>query len=209
MFRIVMAAVFGLIGFVVTAFAETAASPEGLLTKVLGNERAGLSAVSPFAMRRLASVTGDRPASGITPMHSRAWLARQPVASGGDEWECLTEALYFEARGETVAGMFAVAEVILNRVESPRYPASVCGVVRQGTGARNQCQFSFACDGQPEDIGNPAAHALVGKVARAMLDGAPRTLTDGAVFYHANWVSPRWAASLARTAEIGEHLFYR
>ncbi|TYB83007.1 cell wall hydrolase [Maritimibacter fusiformis] len=209
MLRLVLTAVFGLFGFVGIAQAEAAGSPEGLLSKVLGNERAGLSAVSPFAIRRLASVTGDRPASGELPIHSRAWLASQPAASGGDEWECLTEALYFEARGETVAGMFAVAEVILNRVESRRYPNSVCGVVRQGTGARHQCQFSFACDGHPEDIGNPAAHALVGKVARAMLDGAPRSLTDGAVFYHANWVSPRWAASLAQTAEIGEHLFYR
>jgi spore germination cell wall hydrolase CwlJ-like protein len=209
MLRLVLMAVCGLFAAVSIAQAEATASPEGLLSKVLGNERAGFSAVSRFSIQRLASVTGDRPASGAQAIHSRAWLASQPTATGGEQWECLTEALYFEARGETVPGMFAVAEVILNRVESRRYPNTVCGVVNQGTGARNQCQFSFACDGQPEEIGNPAAHALVGKVARAMLDGAPRTLTDGAVFYHANWVSPRWAASLAQTAEIGVHLFYR
>ncbi len=209
MLRSVFMAVFGLFAAVSIAQAEAMGSPEGLLSRVLGNERAGLSAVSRFSIQRLASVTGDRPASGVQPMHSRAWLASQPEATGGAQWECLTEALYFEARGETVPGMFAVAEVILNRVESARYPDNVCAVVNQGTGARHQCQFSFTCDDHPEDIRNPAAHALVGKVARAMLDGAPRTLTDGAVFYHATSVSPRWAASLARTAEIGVHLFYR
>ena len=210
MFRSVLAGFAGLVLSVAAAQADASASPEGLMASLIGHERAGLSNVGSTRLARLASVTGDRPAQGGTaPMHSKDWLAAQPRATGGAEWQCLTEALYFEARGESVKGLFAVAEVILNRVDSRRYPGSVCGVVHQGTGARYQCQFTFTCDGHPEDIRNPAAHARVGKVARAMLDGAPRTLTDGAVFYHTTSVSPRWADRLDRTASIGVHLFYR
>ncbi len=137
------------------------------------------------------------------------WLTAQPAADGGEDWKCLSEALYFEARGESAAGLFAVAEVILNRVASPAFPDSVCGVIRQGTGKRFQCQFTYTCDGRPEVIGDPAAWARVGKVARAMLDGAQPNLTDGATYYHTNAITPRWARTFRRTASIGVHHFYR
>ena len=137
------------------------------------------------------------------------WLSQLPAASGGSEWQCLAEALYFEARGETVKGQFAVAEVILNRVDSTRYPNSVCGVIHQGTGRKYACQFTFTCDGIPENISEPAAYRRVGKVAKLMLSGAPRTLTDGATHYHTTAVSPRWARVFRKTAKIGVHVFYR
>lgn len=208
MFRILVSAFTACLLTVSTASAEAASSPEGLLARLLGHERAGLSGVAPSHITRLASVTGDRPA-GAGGMYTRDWLDELPKASGGAEWQCLADALYFEARGESVKGLFAVAEVILNRVDSPRYPNSVCGVVRQGSGKRLRCQFTFICDGRPETVNDSAAYARVGKVARVMLDGAPRNLTDGAVYYHSTAVSPRWAARLDRTAEIGLHLFYR
>ncbi|MFW2543621.1 cell wall hydrolase [Primorskyibacter sp. 2E107] len=141
--------------------------------------------------------------------YSNDWLARQPRAQGGPEWRCLSEALYFEARGETAKGLFGVAEVILNRVDSPRYPNSVCAVINQGTGRKFACQFTYTCDGHPEHINEPAAWDRVGKVAKLMLEGGPRTLTQGATFYHTTAVRPSWAKKFRKTAKIGVHLFYR
>ncbi len=106
-------------------------------------------------------------------------------------------------------GQFAVAEVILNRVDSPRYPNSVCGVVHQGTGKKYGCQFTYTCDGNPEAIHEPKAFAEVAKVAELMLSGAPRALTDGATHYHTGHVKPKWARKFPMTAQIGTHLFYR
>lgn len=142
-------------------------------------------------------------------IYSRQALRALPEAKGGKEWSCLSEALYFEARGETARGMFGVAEVILNRVDDPRYPDSVCGVINQGTGAKFRCQFTYTCDGRPETMREAGARDLVGKVARIMLDGAPRQLTNGATHYHTKSVKPRWSRVFPRTATIGYHHFYR
>ena len=207
MFRKIITALAGLMFAAGPALADAGPAPEALLGALLGKERASFSGVATSQIARLASVTGT--GSGTQPLYTADWLAAQPTPSGGPQWQCLSEALYFEARGESTKGLFAVAEVILNRVDSARYPGDVCGVVHQGTGARFACQFTFTCDGQPEEVRNPAAWARVGKVARAMLDGAPRALTDGALFYHTNAVSPRWASAMARTTSIGVHHFYR
>lgn len=125
------------------------------------------------------------------------------------EWQCLAQALYFEARGEPERGQYAVGEVILNRVDSASYPNSVCGVVHQGTGRRHQCQFSYTCDGIADVIREPAAFEQVRDVARDLLDGAPRDLTAGATHYHTRAVRPSWARRFPRTASIGVHYFYR
>jgi spore germination cell wall hydrolase CwlJ-like protein len=140
---------------------------------------------------------------------TRSWLAEQPKASGGEQWKCLSEALYFEARGETVKGQFAVAEVILNRVKSDDFPGSLCNVIHQGTGKKYQCQFTYTCDGYAEVISEPRAYDRVSKIARAVLDGKVPSLTDGATYYHTTAVSPRWSRVFTRTAKIGVHLFYR
>jgi hypothetical protein len=136
-------------------------------------------------------------------------LAAMPVAKGGDQWSCLAEALYFEARGETLKGIVGVSEVILNRVDDSRYPSSVCGVVNQGTGERYRCQFTYTCDGRPEIISETKAYQKVGKIARFMIDGASRELTEGATHYHTKSVNPRWARVFPRTTTIGFHHFYR
>jgi spore germination cell wall hydrolase CwlJ-like protein len=134
----------------------------------------------------------------------------EAAASQGDgEWECLTEALYHEARGEPLEGQIAVAEVILNRRDSGAYPNTVCGVVRQGTGEKWMCQFSYYCDGLSDEPKDQRAWDHLGRVARVMLDGAPRHLTEGAQFYHTKAVDPYWADEFYQTAEIGAHLFYR
>ncbi len=141
--------------------------------------------------------------------YSRDWLASQTAKGTGAEWECLSEALYFEARGESLKGQFAVAEVILNRVKSRAYPDSVCGVVKQGTGRKHACQFSYACDGRAERIGEKKAFKQVSKVAALMLKGAKSDLTNGATHYHTRAVRPNWASVFPRTASIGVHYFYR
>ena len=143
------------------------------------------------------------------PFYSRKRLKGMPKASGGKQWACLKEALYFEARGETLKGIFGVAEVILNRVDDPRYPSTVCKVINQGTGERYRCQFTYTCDGRPETMRDERAQALVGKVAKLMINGAPRRLTKGATHYHTKSVNPKWAKVFPRTTTIGYHHFYR
>lgn len=182
-------------------FAEAALTN---VNSVLKKEQRALGRISQAKLRTL--VTTTLPDS---VRYDRGWLSEQPGATGGKDFECLAQALYFEARGETVRGMFAVAEVILNRVDSAVYPDSVCGVVNQGTGRRYECQFTYTCDGAKEVIAEPRAYARVAKVARMMLDGAPRMLTKGATHYHTTAVTPRWARKFAKTARIGVHEFYR
>ncbi|RBI86974.1 cell wall hydrolase [Rhodosalinus halophilus] len=204
--RILLAAAAAALGLAAApAAAELSADPAG---HILRTERAALDSVSRDRLQRLVEAPSE--ARGATSVsYDRSWLASQPVVEGGSEWECLAEALYFEARGESVRGQFAVAEVILNRVESAIFPDTVCGVINQGTGKRYQCQFTYTCDGVAETIHEPRAWTQVGKVARAMLNGAPRALTKGATHYHTKHVSPRWARVYPRTATIGVHHFYR
>ncbi len=181
------------------------------LAELLGSERAALGAVDPGKISRLAVKPVRRSFWKRAPSFSyeRAYIDALPVARGGKQWECLSEALYFEARGETVRGQFAVAEVILNRVDSASFPDNVCAVVKQGTGRRFQCQFTYTCDGRLEVIGDRKAWRRVGKVARIMLDGKERDLTGGATHYHTRAVRPRWSRKFIRTAVIGAHYFYR
>jgi|GEM_PF-864159 len=122
---------------------------------------------------------------------------------------CLAEAIYFEARGEPIQGQFAVAEVILNRVDSNRWPNGVCATIHQGKEKFNRCQFSYVCDGIPDLITEPDSYLTARKIARTMLMGAPRNITSNATHYHADSVNPRWAGALEKTASIGSHLFYR
>lgn len=146
------------------------------------------------------------PASAQTEGLTQDWLTAQPAPEGDAEWQCLTEALYFEARGESLDGQIAVAEVILNRKDSGLYPGTVCGVVKQRGGGG--CQFSYVCDGRKKMRERDAAD-LAGRIARAMLDGAPRLLTDGATHFHTRHVRPGWSKRFAHTTSIGAHLFYR
>jgi len=183
------------------------------LESLLGQERQSLSVVPDARMAALTTLPPvqerDIKTGPASVTYDRAFLASQPIASGNAQWRCLSEALYFEARGESVKGMFAVAEVILNRVESRRYPNSVCGVINQGTGRKFACQFTYTCDGKAEKISEPAAFARVGKVAKILMASNDRPLTKGATHYHTKAVNPSWARVFPRTATIGFHHFYR
>ncbi len=158
---------------------------------------------------------GLRAALGLDPEgrrpvieYSAAFVDTRPEVEGDAQWRCLTEALYFEARGEAVRGIFAVAEVILNRVDASSFPSTVCGVVNQGTGRKWACQFTYTCDGLPEAVRERAAWTRMGKIARLMMDGSARPLTNGAMFYHTRAVDPYWAHVFDRTVTIGAHHFY-
>ncbi len=165
------------------------------------------SAITP-ALKRLPEprLNGPLPAIAMTEGLTEEWLMARPEPTGDAQWECLKQAIYFEARGESLEGQIAVAEVILNRVDSPLYPRTVCGVVKQRGGGG--CQFSYVCNGATKMREKHAAD-LAGRIARAMLDGAPRVLTDGATHFHTRGVKPSWSKRFARTAAIGAHLFYR
>jgi spore germination cell wall hydrolase CwlJ-like protein len=124
--------------------------------------------------------------------------------------KCLSDAIYFEARGEEVRGQIAVAQVVLNRVFSGYYPNNVCGVVYQNSHRRRRCQFSFACDGIPDRVREPDAMERAQEIARETLDGKLWLDEVGkATHYHAYWVRPRWVREMARFRKIGVHTFYR
>ncbi|MEM6578261.1 MAG: cell wall hydrolase [Pseudomonadota bacterium] len=158
-------------------------------------------------------LAGYKDTTAVEIEYSREWLADlniEPEKAGkNSEWACLAEAIYFEARGESVKGQFAVAEVILNRVDSAEFPDTICKVVNEGTGRKYACQFTYTCDGIPEKINEPRAFDRVSKVAHLMAEGVERTLTDGATHYHTKSVNPNWSRVFSRTATIGYHHFYR
>ena len=210
------AAVFTSLASLVPASAEVTVSsstpPSGTaiglrLGALMGVETSSLAGLSRDRIRRLGAPYTGRGAD--TRVMSRAELDRMGRPRGNAQWRCLTEALYFEARGETVEGQYAVAEVILNRVDSSNYPDSVCGVVNQGTGRRFACQFTYTCDGIPDVVIDRASCNRLGHISRIMMDGAPRDLTRGATHYHADRVNPDWARVYPRTARYGQHIFYR
>jgi spore germination cell wall hydrolase CwlJ-like protein len=132
---------------------------------------------------------------------------------------CLLMAVYFEARSEPIMGQYAVAEVVMNRVADKRWPDTVCGVVKQRRlvkryGAAGEpvskkwvCQFSFWCDGAPEVYHNRAAYKQALAIAVGTL-ADPTNYVDGALFYHADYVRPKWRKRLFAILIIGDHIFY-
>ena len=123
---------------------------------------------------------------------------------------CLARAIYFEARSETELGQVAVAQVILNRVRDPNYPNSICDVVYQGSGRKNSCQFSFACDGAPDTPRPGDAWTEAQTVATRALAGDEKVqiISTATHYYRADKKLPDLAKSLNRLIEIGNLIFY-
>jgi len=184
----------------------------------------GASCVPPVAARQGALSPGSAPvrqASGrVVPLPPAEAIAPGQAAEPfvvGDRSErdlaaslqCLTAAVYYEARSESFEGQRAVAQVVLNRVRHPAFPKSVCGVVYQGSRRRTGCQFSFTCDGSLGARRDPAAWARARRVAGAALAGSVYGPVGHATHYHASYVQPWWAASLTRAVTVGSHIFYR
>jgi hypothetical protein len=124
--------------------------------------------------------------------------------------KCLADAIYFEARGEHVRGQMAVAQVVLNRAFSGKYPSTVCGVVYQNAHRHLACQFTFACDGIPDVVREPDMWERAKTIAAEMLDGKLWLPEVGkATHYHAYWVRPGWVREMTKMHKLGVHTFYR
>ena len=137
-----------------------------------------------------------------------AAVAAQDTSATNEDLQCLAGAVYFESKGEPLAGQLAVANVVINRTKSGRFPRSICSVVTQ------RGQFSFVRGGHIPAIGsNPAYRTAVAgshfsyKMARIALDAVWESPTPQALYFHARRVSPRWAR--VQVASIGNHIFYR
>ena len=199
--------VLGLIGFAAiagvanstpepgTAQAAPPAPPPLLLKQVAREQALQINQAIPVA-------SGPNPAALPFAFKGNAGAKSQAL-------QCLASAVYYEAGNQDADGERAVAQVVLNRVRHPAFPASVCGVVYEGSTRQTGCQFTFTCDGslyrQPDADGWRRAY----RVAEAALSGFVYGPVGYATHYHANYVLPVWAATLAKTAIVGDHLFYR
>jgi spore germination cell wall hydrolase CwlJ-like protein len=156
--------------------------------------------------RRAAPAMGEAPVAGARPNYAALLDGGAPSR----ENRCLAEAIYFEARGESDEGQAAVAQVVLNRVASGLYPATICGVVYQNRQRWHGCQFSFACEGKSLRVTEPDAWRSALRVATEVTNGKTY-LSDiaGSTHYHANYVRPRWARRLEKMDVIGHHIFYK
>jgi spore germination cell wall hydrolase CwlJ-like protein len=129
---------------------------------------------------------------------------------------CLAKNIYFEARSDNLAGRYAVADVVLNRVKDRRYPETICKVIHQGEKdasgnmKKNRCQFSWYCDGVADIALNQEKWNEAQTVAfQIVTKGSFRGLTEGANHYHATYVNPSWNKSMDYIGQIGAHKFFR
>ncbi|MDH4985960.1 cell wall hydrolase [Aminobacter anthyllidis] len=201
-----------------------AAGVPAMLASLVNNDKADILATayapaepdyakaSPFE----ALLRSDDQADGrfVPPMGKgdHWWLANPLPASvfSKAEQTCLANGVYFEARGESLRGQAAVAQVILNRVRNPAYPGSICGVVYQNDGWFNRCQFSFACDGIKDRVANASHYKTAQDVAMAVTAGKIFIPEVGSsTHYYANYVNPGWARGMKKMTKIGLHIFYR
>ena len=181
---------------------NTGVSPLGLNSAAPAAPAAQPTQTSVAAFQHmvaLANVQAPQPPSLETDVARFA-----AVETEGAEEDCLANAVYFEARGESLEGQLAVAEVVMNRARSGRYPPTWCGVVVQ------RSQFSFVRGGiiPPANRGSEAWRRAVA-IARIAQAGTTRMLAPNVLWYHANYVSPSWGRRLSRSSVIGAHIFYR
>jgi spore germination cell wall hydrolase CwlJ-like protein len=179
-----------------------------------------MAIVIATASAAIGAAWGNHPSTDKSPAKVAAAPAPKPktAAPATDmvmiqllaEHRCLSEALYYEARGEGQAGQKAVAEVVFHRMNHGNYGHSICAVVYEGAGHPG-CQFSFTCNGDLTRPKQQTAWRESEQLAARILTGEVRLrdTTGGATNYHAVSVSPEWADSLKRTTQIGNHIFYR
>ena len=156
-----------------------------------------------------------QPRIGQIPMWTqvdpgKAEIFKRPTpAAPASEIECLALNIYFEARGEPEAGQLAVGHVVMNRVASARFPSTVCGVIQQGGELRRyRCQFSWWCDGRSDKPRNKRLWEKSAELALNVYWGRSEDPTDGALWYHADYVKPYWRNDFLRGPKIGRHIFY-
>jgi hypothetical protein len=153
----------------------------------------------------LATIAATPALAGST---AEPYVASRDPATFDRSLQCLTEAIYYEARSESEDGQRAVAQVVLNRVRHPAYPSTICGVVYQGSERTTGCQFSFTCTGVMGPIMEPAAWDRARAIAAAALRGSVYRRVGLAVNYHTTAIHPYWASSLVTQTIVGAHIFY-
>jgi N-acetylmuramoyl-L-alanine amidase len=159
--------------------------------------------LSVFSLHVSSAGAGDIPADLMIDLDG--------LTVSEEEFICLALNDYFEARGESLAGRLAVAKVVMNRAMDKRYPKNVCAVIKQNKSRlSNRCQFSWYCDGLPDTPYNNVAWERSLKLAAAVLqkDSGIADPTGGALWYHAAFVHPSWAANLQVSSVLGGHIFY-
>jgi hypothetical protein len=184
------------------------ATPAPIFTATLGPVREASLLAEPALDEYPKSVTLH------LPMPRPPLSPAQRLELQGKDYDraekCLAQAVYFEARNEAARGQQAVAQVVLNRVFSPHYPKDVCSVVYQNAHRHLACQFTFACDGKPEQIREHGAWARANRVAQQTLNAwvwLPEV--NKATHYHASYVRPNWIRDMKVMARYGLHIFYR
>jgi spore germination cell wall hydrolase CwlJ-like protein len=182
------------------------AAAGGYAEVLLQQEEAGLSP----SILRLARGQGNN-SGGRQLAHLKQQLTAQQgsgALEGKRDLECLTQAVYYEARSESPKGQLAVAQVVMNRVKHPAYPKTVCAVVYQGS-TRKGCQFSFTCDGSMRARHDARAWDRARRVASRVLAGAGIPDVGTATHYHTTQVAPSWGLQMNRVAQVGVHVFYK
>ena len=189
------------------------AAAGGFSESVLLREAEGMTPGALRLARRNDPQADEAPAAPLFQDRPKARIVAAtgrfgPRLDRGSELDCLTQAVYFEARGETPRGQAAVAQVVLNRVKHPAFPKSVCAVVFQGV-ARHGCQFSFACDGSMRRGRESGAWDRARKIASRALSGAVTADVGSATHFHTTGVAPGWGPRMLRVTQVGLHVFYR
>ncbi len=177
----------------------------------------------PFVTRKISNPVQQMALAYIFPFNGEQ-AVKQPISVDNDrsnenspgldeetkqELHCLALSIYFEARGESEAGQHAVGHVVMNRVSNSRFPDSVCNVVHQG-GEKPfyRCQFSWWCDGRSDKPVNKTSWNISLEIAREIYSGKSIDPTGGALWYHAQYVSPYWHSKFKQGPKIGQHIFY-
>lgn len=170
--------------------AEAAADKAEVLERVVAPDTTATPPEEPITEREVQAVDP----AGSDPLE-------EPIT-------CLARSIYWEAKGVPGRDMEAVANVVMNRLAHEGFPNSICEVVTEGS-EQPPCQFSWWCDGRPDEVVEPDAYEIAREVARQAINLELADHTGGALYFHHRTVSPDWASVYPRTAETGEFLFYR
>lgn len=191
----------------------------GLVIALLGAQVFAADAVrNPVAVEGKAQVLEEKAADkdGAAPLPRVETITPAEVqvvdpagtAPLDDAITCLSRTIYWEAKGIGAADMEGVANVVMNRLGHEGFPDTVCAVVKQGVETRT-CQFSWWCDGRPDQVEEEAPYATAKEIARKALNQQLRDRTRGALYFHDRTVKPEWARVYVKTAETRKFLFYK
>jgi len=190
-----------------------------LVVAAISAEVGAASVNHPYTDQLKTTVVVTKSVSPLTPVDPELAVKARAYKLAADdlvmnkllaEHRCLSEAMYYEARGEGLKGQKAIAEVIFHRMRTGNYGQSICAVVYEGA-SQSGCQFSFTCNGDLTRKKSPGVWRQTQILAARILTGEERLndQTGGATSFHATSVQPDWANDLQKTVQIGNHIFYR